>query len=295
MSLILDALKKLDREKASRRKGMPDLAAEVLRTDPAQPRKRVPMYLLAVFFTALATAGITYAIIVKPGFLPKSPPPSAGIPPAPGKQVASASPETGTQAKPSAPVVVIPPAPGQKDSPTPPVLDSPAKSSPPAPTTPPASPKKREAASAKSGTLSKPSPPAPVSPAGPRQRVGAVSPKPSAPAKPSPGTSASPSASVEKVPPAPPESGVSANHPLPARASPESGGRSPLLPSPEPPAAFSGANRSYQSPVQTDSRPLRPPRDKMRSRRPPGRQSASRKSLETGEPVAGSSRQIRRR
>ncbi len=85
MSLILDALKKLDREKASRRKGMPDLAAEILRTDPAQPRKRVPMYLLAVFFTALATAGITYAIIVKPGFLPKSPPPSAGIPPAPGQ------------------------------------------------------------------------------------------------------------------------------------------------------------------------------------------------------------------
>ena len=216
MSLILDALKKLDRERASRRQGMPDLAAEVLRTDSAQPRKKVRMYLLAVSLTALATAGITYAIIGKPAFLSISPSPSAGIPPAPGKQVALASPETGPQAKPPAPVPVIPPAPGQKDSPTLPALDSPAKSSPPAPTTP----KKREAASVRSGAPSKPSPPAPARPPAPGRRVATVTPKPSPPAKPSPGTTSSLSASVDKVPPSPPESGVSAQSSSSAPAHP---------------------------------------------------------------------------
>jgi hypothetical protein len=53
MSLILDALKKLDREKLSRRKGMPNLAAEVLQPDPTQSRKRTSIYLLAVSLTAL--------------------------------------------------------------------------------------------------------------------------------------------------------------------------------------------------------------------------------------------------
>jgi hypothetical protein len=134
------------------------------------------MYIFAVFLTALATAGITYAIIAKPGFLPKSAPPSPGIPPAPG----------------------------QKDAPTAPGIDSPAKSSPPAPTTPPASRTKREAASVKPGAPSKPTPPAAVSPPAPGKRVVAVSPKPSPPAKPS---SVSPADSPEprrQVAPSPP-------------------------------------------------------------------------------------------
>jgi len=259
MSLILDALKKLDREKVSRRKGMPDLAAEVLRPDPAQSRKRTPMYILAVSLTALATAGITYAIIVKPGFLSKLSPPSAGIPPAPGQQVASASPETGTWGKPSGPVPVIPPAPGQKDAPIPPGLDSPAKSSLPAPTSPPASRTKREAAPVKSGAPSKPSPPAPVSPPAPGQQVAALSPKPSPPAKPSPGKPASPSASVQKVSPAPPESGVLTKPSSPAPASsPEPGQQvAPSPPSREPTRGLqSGAKPGASKvPAKTDSKP----------------------------------------
>lgn len=175
MSLILDALKKLDREKVSRRTGMPDLAAEVLRPDPSLPRKRLPLYLLAVSLTALATAGITYALIGKLGFLPKSSPPAAGIHPATGQEVASA------------------PA---------------AKLSPPAPTTPPASPRKREPASVKPGAPSKPSPSAASRPTAPAKRVGAASPKASPPAKPSPGKPAIPSGSVQKVPPAAPGSGL---------------------------------------------------------------------------------------
>jgi hypothetical protein len=226
------------------------------------------MYIFAVFLTALATAGITYAIIAKPGFLPKSAPPSPGIPPAPGPQVASASPETGTQAKPSAPIPVIPPAPGQKDAPTAPGIDSPAKSSPPAPTTPPASRTKREAASVKPGAPSKPTPPAAVSPPAPGKRVVAVSPKPSPPAKPS---SVSP-----------------ADSPEPRRQV------APSPPSQEPTRGLqSGAQpEASKIPVRTDSRPPAiPPGDKneipketsRETKVPPG------KASKPGEPVAGSS------
>jgi general secretion pathway protein B len=267
MSLILDALKKLDREKLSRRKGMPDLAAEVLRPDPAQSPKRTPMYIFAVFLTALATAGITYAIIAKPGFLTKSSPPSTGIPPAPGQQVASASPETGTQAKPSAPIPVIPPAPGQKDAPTAPGIDSPAKPSLPAPTTPPASRTKREAASAKTGAQSIPPPPARVSPPAAGQQVAVLSPKPSPPAKPS---SVSPEDSPE-----------------PRRQA------APSPPSREPTRGLqSGAKPgASNSPVKSDSRPpALSPGDKeetpkgvsREARVPPGT------GLKPGEQVSGS-------
>ena len=176
MSLILDALKKLDREKVSRRTGMPDLAAEVLRPEPSLPRKRLPMYLLAVSLTALATAGITYTLIGKSGFLAKSSPPSAGIHPAAGQKVASA------------------PA---------------SKLSPPPPTTPAASPEKKEPASVKPGGPLKPSPSAASRSTAPEAQPGAVSPKPSPPAKPSSGGKpAIPSRSVQKVPPAAPEPGV---------------------------------------------------------------------------------------
>ncbi len=208
MSLILDALKKLDREKVSRRTGMPDLAAEILRPESSLPRRRLPMYLLAVSLTALATGGITYALIGKPGFLSKSSPPSAGIPPGTGQKVASVSPQTGTQEKSSAPGAALLPAVGQKELPAPPGFDSPAKLSPPAPKTPPPSPRKREPASVKPGAPSKPSPSAASRSAAPAKRLGASSPKPSPPAKPSPGKPAIPSISVQKVPPAVPESGV---------------------------------------------------------------------------------------
>jgi len=254
------------------------------------------MYLLAVSLTALATAGITYALIGKPGFLPKSSPPSAGIHPATGQKIASAPTETGAQAKPSAPVPVIPPAPGQKDALAPPGLDSAAKSSPPAPTTPPASRTQREAASVKPGAPSKPTPPAAVSPPAPGKRVVAVPPKPSPPAKPSPGKPKSPSVSVQKVPPAPPESGVLSKPSFPAPASPPEPRRqvAPPPPSQEPTRGLQSGAQPEPSkiPVRTHSRPPAiPPGDKneipketsRETKVPPG------KASKPGEPVAGSS------
>jgi hypothetical protein len=71
MSLILDALKKLNREKSSRRNGTVNIAAEILRPDLPRPGKRMWIYFTAIFLTAVATAAITYAVISK------TPPPAA--------------------------------------------------------------------------------------------------------------------------------------------------------------------------------------------------------------------------
>jgi general secretion pathway protein B len=65
MSLILDALRKLDREKSSRRNGTVNIAAEILRPYLPLPRKRGWIYFTAVLLTAVATAAITYAVISK--------------------------------------------------------------------------------------------------------------------------------------------------------------------------------------------------------------------------------------
>jgi general secretion pathway protein B len=81
MSLILDALKKLDREKSSRRNGAVNIAAEILRPDLPRPRKRMLVYFTALFLTAVATAAITYAVISK------TPPPAGITPAAPSLQV----------------------------------------------------------------------------------------------------------------------------------------------------------------------------------------------------------------
>jgi len=84
MSLILDALRKLDREKSSRRHGTINIAAEILRPYLPPPRKRGWIYFTAVFFTAVATAAITYAVISK------TPPPVAIKPAASSLQVTPA-------------------------------------------------------------------------------------------------------------------------------------------------------------------------------------------------------------
>jgi general secretion pathway protein B len=88
MSLILDALKKLDREKSSRRNGTANIAVEILRDDLPRPGKRIPVYFVAVSLTAVATAAITYAVMMEFGFLSKSSPPAPVNPPAPSQQVA---------------------------------------------------------------------------------------------------------------------------------------------------------------------------------------------------------------
>jgi general secretion pathway protein B len=91
MSLILDALKKLDREKSSRRDGTANIAVEILRADKPRPGKRMLRYFAALSITAAATACVTYAIIAGFGILSKSSPPATVNPP-PGQQVASALP-----------------------------------------------------------------------------------------------------------------------------------------------------------------------------------------------------------
>jgi len=91
MSLILDALKKLDREKSSHRDGTANIAVEILRPDPSRPRKKMLWYFAAVSITAVATACITYAVIAGFGTMSKSYPPATVSPP-PGQQTATALP-----------------------------------------------------------------------------------------------------------------------------------------------------------------------------------------------------------
>ena len=86
MSLILDALKKLDREKSARRNATVNIATEILRSDQLRPAKRIRLYFVAIVLTAVATAAITYALISK------SLPPKPAILPAQTQPVASASP-----------------------------------------------------------------------------------------------------------------------------------------------------------------------------------------------------------
>lgn len=76
MSLILDALKKLDRENSSRRDRATNIAAGILGTDLPRPGKRIRPYVTIVFLTAAAAALITYGVIVKFGFQSKSSSPS---------------------------------------------------------------------------------------------------------------------------------------------------------------------------------------------------------------------------
>jgi len=90
MSLILDALKKLDREKSSRRARTGNIAVEILRPDRIFPGKRIRLYFAAVFITAIAAAAITYGMIAGFGFSSKSSPP-ARIDPAPLSQAVAPS------------------------------------------------------------------------------------------------------------------------------------------------------------------------------------------------------------
>lgn len=90
MSVILDALKKLDREKSSRRSGTANIAVEILRPDLPRSGKRGPLYVAIAFLTAIVTAAITYGVMVQGGRLSKSSPPLAISPPVPNQEAAPA-------------------------------------------------------------------------------------------------------------------------------------------------------------------------------------------------------------
>jgi hypothetical protein len=76
MSIILDALKKLDRERAMRRGNPTNIAADILKSDPSRTGRRIYLSLAVV---ALATAAITYAVVGKFGFLSTSSLPPATL------------------------------------------------------------------------------------------------------------------------------------------------------------------------------------------------------------------------
>jgi len=92
MSLILDALKKLDREKAFIRKVTANIADEILKTDPVRPRKKIPLYFAAVLLTVCATAALTYVVTVNLGFMAKTAPPASTSPPGIDRHVESPPP-----------------------------------------------------------------------------------------------------------------------------------------------------------------------------------------------------------
>ncbi len=92
MSVILDALRKLDREKSSRRNGTANIAVEILRPGSSRPGKKVALYITTVSLTAIAAAVVTYVLKSQPGFLSKSSPPFPVSLPAPSQQAATAPP-----------------------------------------------------------------------------------------------------------------------------------------------------------------------------------------------------------
>jgi len=74
MSVILDALKKLDREKLYRGNETSNIVADILKPGLPHPAKRIRLYFLIVALTVVTTLAVTYAVIVKFGFLPRSSP-----------------------------------------------------------------------------------------------------------------------------------------------------------------------------------------------------------------------------
>jgi general secretion pathway protein B len=136
MSLILDALKKLEREKSARKARLENIALEILKPDLPRPQKRIPLHFVALSLTAAAAAAITYFSIAGFGYLSKSSPPAPVKPPAPSEQAASAPQEPSAPPKSPPPAPAILPAPSHQAAPAPLEPSSLSKSSPPAPATP---------------------------------------------------------------------------------------------------------------------------------------------------------------
>ena len=133
MSLILDALKKLERERSSRKARMENIALEILKPDLPRPQKRIPLHFVALSLTAVAAASITYFAIAGFGFLSKSTPPAPVNLPAPSEQVASPPPEPSSPPKSPPSTPAAPTAPSQQVASAPPEPSSLSKSPPSAP------------------------------------------------------------------------------------------------------------------------------------------------------------------
>ena len=175
MSEILDALKKLDREKAARRSGTADISVEILAPGLPRSGKKLRRHIAIVCFTAVVAAAITYAVVVTLRVSPEPAPPARIGPPAPAQQ---------------APSAVREPAPPTKSDPSAVIHRSVPKQQPaPAPREPESS--------------SESPSPAPVSSAPPVQQVAPAPVEPAVPAKPIPPAPPVPPAAQSEASPAP--------------------------------------------------------------------------------------------
>ena len=77
MSLILDALKKLEQERAARRQNASDIAFDIIQPEQVKPRREILIIAGAVAFTILAAAAAAYTLVT---VLDKSTPVSAVAP-----------------------------------------------------------------------------------------------------------------------------------------------------------------------------------------------------------------------
>ncbi len=180
MSLILDALKKLDREKSTGRNRPGNLALDILKPDLSLPPKRIPLYLGAFLIIVVGTAAITYAVLSGFGFRSGPSTPAPVNFPQPAQLAASNSGDSLSPLK-SPPLASLPPVSLSLPGPSPQVTPAPSESIPPSKAFP--------GPPAMAPTPRQPEAPAPVE---------SVSPPKSGPPPP-----ASPPVSVQQVPPAP--------------------------------------------------------------------------------------------
>lgn len=129
MSVILDVLRKLDRDKSSRRSAAANIALEILKSDPPRSPKRNSLYFAAIGATAFATAAITYTLMGF-GFLSKSTAPGSVNPPTASQEVAQVQLYSGSPSTSSLPPAKSPPVSSQKVTPAPPALDQPESPAP---------------------------------------------------------------------------------------------------------------------------------------------------------------------
>jgi hypothetical protein len=128
MSVILDVLKKLDRQKPFRKDQAPNIATEILRPDIPRPKRKIPVNIIIISLTAFVTAAMTYVLVKELGLLSKPSPYVRPSVPGPSLKVKPAPVEVNLQKKPSPSIPLSPPDPVQKVTPTSPPHESvPAK------------------------------------------------------------------------------------------------------------------------------------------------------------------------
>ncbi len=106
MSVILDALKKLDREKSFRKRGTANIALEILRPDLTHPGRRLPISVIIVVVAAVVAAAFTYGVMSQFGGRSKSSPPAIKTVSAASQQSAPVSPKSEVTPRASHPATV---------------------------------------------------------------------------------------------------------------------------------------------------------------------------------------------